>query len=315
MHPAFSVIAFTTLSGAGYGLLFWLGLLVVAGQAARAPALILVALAIAFALVSAGLLSSMAHLGRPERAWRAFSEWRTSWLSREGIAAVLSYVPLLGLAWLTWSEGSRAWQVAFAVSGCAMAIVTVTCTSRIYDTLTPIPAWRTRWVLVNYLMLSAASGAVWLWAIGVLGFALPAHRGDVVILIALLAAAAVTKLLYWRRIDRRPTVVDAASALGLDAGTRVTPFEAPHTQANYLLKEMGFALARKHARRLRAIALILLSLVPSVALLFCMTSPAWRPAAAVISIVSTSLGLMTERWLFFSQARHLVMTYYDAKPG
>lgn len=315
MHPAFSVIAFTTLSGAGYGLLFWLGLLVVAGQAARAPVLILVALAIAFALVSAGLLSSMAHLGRPERAWRAFSEWRTSWLSREGIAAVLSYVPLLGLAWLTWSEGSRAWQVAFAVSGCAMAIVTVTCTSRIYDTLTPIPAWRTRWVLVNYLMLSAASGAVWLWAIGVLGFALPAHRGDVVILIALLAAAAVTKLLYWRRIDRRPTVVDAASALGLDAGTRVTPFEAPHTQANYLLKEMGFALARKHARRLRAMALILMSLVPSVVLLLCMASPAWRPAAAVISIVSTSLGLMTERWLFFAQARHLMMTYYDAKPG
>jgi DMSO reductase anchor subunit len=315
MHPAFSVIAFTTLSGAGYGLLFWLGLLVVAGQASRVPMLILVALAIALALISAGLLSSMAHLGRPERAWRAFGEWRTSWLSREGVAAVLSFVPLLGLAWITWSDGTRAWQAVFAVSGCAMAIVTVTCTSRIYDTLTPIPAWRTRWVLVNYLMLSAASGAVWLWAIGVLGFALPAHRGDVVILIAMLAAAAATKLLYWRRIDRRPTVVDAASALGLDAGTRVTPFEAPHTQANYLLKEMGFALARKHARRLRAIALILMSLVPSVALLLCMASPTWRPAAAVISIVSTSLGLMTERWLFFAQARHLVMTYYDAKPG
>jgi DMSO reductase anchor subunit len=78
---------------------------------------------------------------------------------------------------------------------------------------------------------------------------------------------------------------------------------------------MGFALARKHARRLRAIALILMSLVPSIALLLSMASPAWRPAAAVISIVSTSLGLMTERWLFFAQARHLVMTYYDAKPG
>ena len=48
---------------------------------------------IALVLITAGLLSSTAHLGRPERAWRAFSQWRTSWLSREGVAAVFTYVP------------------------------------------------------------------------------------------------------------------------------------------------------------------------------------------------------------------------------
>lgn len=315
MHPAFSVIAFTTLSGAGYGLLFWLGLLVAAGQAARAPMLVLVALAIAFVLVSAGLLSSMAHLGRPERAWRAFSEWRTSWLSREGVAAVASYVPMIGLGWVTWSNGDRSWQVAFALAGSVMAVVTVVCTSRIYDTLRPIPAWRTRWVLANYLMLSAASGAVWLWSIGVLGFSLPGHRGDVAILVALLLGAAVAKLAYWRRIDRRPPIADAASALGLAAGTRVTPFEAPHTQANYLLKEMGFALARKHSRRLRSITLVLLAAIPAVILLAAMAVHALRPVAAVVSLLSTALGIVVERWLFFAEARHVVMTYYDTRPS
>lgn len=318
MHPAFSVIAFTTLSGAGYGLLFWLGLLVIAGQAARAPLLILIALAIAFALVSGGLLSSMAHLGRPERAWRAFSEWRTSWLSREGVAAVISYVPLIGLAWITWRGGDwrgggREWQIGFALAGCVMAVVTVFCTSRIYDTLKPIPAWRTRWVLVNYLMLAAASGAVWLWSIGVLGFALPAHRGDVVILVALLWIAVATKCAYWRRIDRRPAIIDAASALGLDPGTRVTPFEAPHTQANYLMKEMGFALARKHSRRLRWIAMALFAAIPSAVLAAAIASNAWRPVAAGISLVSTTLALLVERWLFFAEARHVVVTYYDGR--
>jgi hypothetical protein len=44
-------------------------------------------------LVSLGLLSSTFHLGHPERAWRAFSQWRSSWLSREGVAAVATYLP------------------------------------------------------------------------------------------------------------------------------------------------------------------------------------------------------------------------------
>lgn len=312
MHPALSVILFTTLSGAGYGLLFWLGALVIAGQAARVPALVLLAAGIAFVLVSAGLLCSMGHLGRPERAWRAFSQWRSSWLSREGVAATLSFVPLAGLLLAAAFGWSRAWYLGFAVAGMVMAVVTVFCTSRIYDTLKPIPAWRTRWVLANYLSLAAASGAVWLWTIGVLGFALPPHRGDVAILIALLIVAALIKAGYWRRIDRRPPAVEAASAIGLDAGSRVAPFEAPHTEANFLMKEMGFALARKHARRLRRGVWILLAAVPSFVLTLSLPWPAWRPWAAVLSLACVSAALLIERWLFFAEARHMVAIYYDA---
>ena len=35
------------------------------------------ALALALLLITAGLLSSLKHLGRPERAWRALSQWRS----------------------------------------------------------------------------------------------------------------------------------------------------------------------------------------------------------------------------------------------
>ena len=77
MHPAYSVIVFTCASGAGYGLLIWLALAgVVGGWTARAPGLGLAGFGLAFALITIGLLSSTAHLGRPERAWRAFSQWR-----------------------------------------------------------------------------------------------------------------------------------------------------------------------------------------------------------------------------------------------
>ena len=88
MHPALSVIFFTTLSGAGYGLLAWLAIASLVGGL-PGPVRI-VATLIALVLASAGLLASFWHLGKPMRAWRAFSQWRTSWLSREGVAAVLT---------------------------------------------------------------------------------------------------------------------------------------------------------------------------------------------------------------------------------
>src|SRR5436190_21342228 len=93
MNPAYSVILFTTASGAGYGLLALLGLVGFNHGPASSFIFGLVALVIALGLITVGLLSSTFHLGHPERAWRAFSQWRSSWLSREGVAAVLTYVP------------------------------------------------------------------------------------------------------------------------------------------------------------------------------------------------------------------------------
>ncbi len=97
MHPALSVIFFTTLSGAGYGLLTWLGvslaLLNLRGPAPQALIGVqLAALLLGLALSTIGLLISLGHLGKPMRAWRSFSQWRTSWLSREGVLAVLTYL-------------------------------------------------------------------------------------------------------------------------------------------------------------------------------------------------------------------------------
>ena len=102
MHPAKSVIFFTTASGAGYGLLFWLGLYGSLGLLPAGTWFAVVGFGLALVLVTAGLISSTFHLGHPERAWRALSQWRSSWLSREGVAAIVTYVPagLYGLAWL-----------------------------------------------------------------------------------------------------------------------------------------------------------------------------------------------------------------------
>jgi DMSO reductase anchor subunit len=102
MHPALSVILFTTASGAGYGLLFLIGLLTGTSFLPESRWFAVAAFGFSLGAISFGLLASTFHLGRPERAWRAFSQWRTSWLSREGVASVIAYLPagLLALDWI-----------------------------------------------------------------------------------------------------------------------------------------------------------------------------------------------------------------------
>src|SRR5690349_11711393 len=92
MHPSFSIVFFTTASGAGFGLLFLLGLGVPLGLLPIDPWFGVASLATAFVVAAGGLVSSAFHLGRPERAWRAFSQWRSSWLSREGVLSVVTLI-------------------------------------------------------------------------------------------------------------------------------------------------------------------------------------------------------------------------------
>ncbi len=306
MHPAFSVIFFTTVSGAGYGLWFWLGI-ATAGGTPLPRTSSLIALALGFVCVSAGLLSSTWHLGQPQRAWRAFSQWRSSWLSREGVAALLCFVPMLWLASALWQRhDTRSAGLLLA----ALSVVTVICTGMIYVSLKPIPAWRHRLVLPGYLLFAAFTGGLsWLAIQTVAG----ANIGHGMIAAVLLGALLLWQLKhrYWRDIDRAPLPVSRASALGLPANRVVHGFERPHTEANYLTKEMGFVLARKHASRLRLLALLLFALVPALCAL-----PVWFAASSntapwlIIAALSALLGTFVERWLFFAQAKHLVTLYY-----
>jgi DMSO reductase anchor subunit len=319
MHPALSVIFFTTCSGAGYGLLFWAALALLRGDAPAWP--LLLGVAIALALVTAGLLSSMLHLGKPGRAWRAFSQWRTSWLSREGVLAVLTYLPALGLA-LALLQGvvaahpvtppawARWFDVVVAIVLAASALATVACTAMIYASLKPIPAWRHRFVVPVYLLFALLCGGLLLAAVATLADR-PADIGNMPALaaIVLAVALAVLKLRYWRDLDA-PLPATRGAAVGLPR-REVTVFERPHTEANYLTREMAFVVARRHARALRWTALLLFAVLPMLLML-----PVWLfvhldagPWFA-LAAASALAGAFVERWLFFAEARHLVTLYY-----
>jgi DMSO reductase anchor subunit len=124
---------------------------------------------------------------------------------------------------------------------------------------------------------------------------------------------ACIKIAYWRFVDSYVGESTPESATGLGAFGKVRAFEAPHTEENYLTREMGFVIARKHAAKLRAIALSLFGVLPIVcAILSLLAGPSI--ALAAIAAVSVFAGLFVERWLFFAQARHKVMLFYARYP-
>lgn len=314
MHPALSVILFTTLSGTGYGVLFWFGAITAWSPLPLGRGALLAVFAFALALISVGLVASLWHLGKPLRAWRAFSQWRSSWLSREGVLAVLAYLPALALCALLWRGEHGGWTRMLAALTALLALATVACTAMIYASLRPIAAWRNRWVVPGYLGFALLGGAWWLgW---MLSYAPPpdtlATMAAAVVVLLLGIALLALKLAYWRETDATPFAGTAESATGLGNVGRVKSFEAPHTEANYLLREMGFVLARRHAGRLRRMVLLLAFVLPPLALAVALLWPVAALLALGFAALSFQCGAFVERWLFFAQARHTVALYYRA---
>jgi DMSO reductase anchor subunit len=311
MKPALSVIFFTVLSGAGYGLWCLLGLALAADVYPFAQAGVWAPLVFGFVLVTAGLLASTLHLGRPERAWRALGQWSSSWLSREGIASLVTYLPMLAVAGLA-HFGHAGWPVRVAGALLALgAVVTLVCTANIYRSLKTVRAWRAPQVLPLYLAFALLSGGLWLWA-WLLAFA-PGHTIGLAFPLALLALgviAAVIKTDYWRGIDRLPAVT-AGHAIGLEHLGRVRSFEGPVTEESYLTREMAFVLARKHAARLRKGAVTLFAILPVIGIAVALPHrAAWiAPIVAIVCIA----GLFVERWLFFAEARHAVAAFFPQR--
>ena len=309
MNPAFSVVFLTTAAGAGYGMLAWLGVLDALGVLPRSGWFGVPAVAVALALAAAGLLASTFHLGHPERAWRAISQWRTSWLSREGVMALITFVPALGFA-LAWAAlgGGAAVTVGLGLAAAACGLLTVASQAMIYASLKPIRQWYHGAVLPNYLLLALFSGAVCVAALAVFWEPAAARTAGGLAVLAGVAAGA-GKLAYWRAIDRAPAAATIESATGLGFLGKVRSLELPHTEENYLLREMGFVIGRKHAARLRRIA-IAVGFVGPVLLLLVAVLLGAGAVAMPLAALGALAGIYLERWLFFAEATHTVTLYY-----
>jgi sulfite dehydrogenase (quinone) subunit SoeC len=311
MHPAYSVLLFTCCSGAGYGLLALLSL--TARKWVGMPTSFAVAsFGLAFALISFGLLASTSHLGRPERAWRAFSQWRTSWLSREGILALATLPPAVLLALRVLQGGDIGpLSVLLGLVTAALAMGTLWSTGMIYASLPTIRAWKQPLVAPLYCLFGVTTGAMLFVLLLVLWNGTVPVRTVLFTLLALLVTW-LAKVRYWSTIDAAPRTHTINSATGLgDGGATVRPLDPPHTQANFVMREMGYEVGRRHAVRLRQLASLALFLVPAICLALSLASSGgFARLLMLVATLSAAIGIGVERWLFFAEAEHVAMLYY-----
>ena len=290
MNPAPSVLVFTVLSGLGFGFLAALGVGLVQPAGWTAFAL----WGLGYGLTVGGLLASTTHLGRPDRAWRAFSQWRSSWLSREGIAAVATLVVLAPVALSDWL-GLGLSRLP-GMLGAVLALATIATTSMIYAQLKTVPRWNHWTTPAQFFAFALAGGAM-----------LAGQGGVAIALLALLAAALAA---HWHFGDRRFGEVGATmgSATGLGDLGAVSVFDPAHTAGNYLMREMIFVVGRKHVAKLRVLALILACLIPALILMLTV-----HPVATAAAVALHLIGAFAARWLFFAQAEHVVGLYYGKR--
>ena len=304
MHPAASVIIFTTLSGAGFGLI---GIISLGYLGSERPAL-LAGVVVALVLTVAGLLASTFHLRNPQRAWRALSQIRSSWLSREGLLAIVTLAVFAALALFRIETGAQLIWVGNAAT--LLAVLTVFATAMIYASLKTVPLWHTVWTPICYLLFAAAGGGLLASLIVAMtgGFDMDLTRST----LFLMVAAWLVKSAWWARASHMGFAAAGLSpetATGLGDLGKVRMLEAPHTSPNYLMKEMVYRVGRKHAQTLRLIAVIQGAAVPVCLLLVALAfGDGW--ILLMVAAISHFTGVLAERWLFFAEARHVVSLYY-----
>lgn len=290
MHPAPSVIVFSVLSGIGFGMLAWLGI-------ESTPATGMTAFwwyLVAFGLAVVGLVSSTFHLGHPERALKAFTQWRTSWLSREGVCAVLALCVMGLYAAALIFMGTHIAILGWI--GAALNLITVYTTSMIYGQLATIPRWNTPLTTVLFLTFSITGGAL--------------ISGRISTALVLLVASAFVQVIWWKKGDTAfaDRGSDLGTATGLGKRGTVRSMAHPHSSPNYLMREFIHVIGRKHAQKLRVISLVLMAGVPVVLLVL-----PFNHIFGLLAVLSHLAGVATSRWLFFAEAEHTVGIYYGAR--
>lgn len=305
MHPAPSVIVFTTLSGLGFGLMIMLGL----GFGPSDPVIGPLAGLVALAMAGGGLMASTFHLGNPQRFLKAFSQWRSSWLSREGCVSVVLMALFFAFVVLWYFKGAP--QVFMGLWSAILAVLAVFCTAMIYAQLKTVPRWSCPWTVPMFLGFAVGGGVIAAaLARAIAGEEIPTGFG-----IALLAASGL--MFVYRRMAGGITLASAGSSLetatGLGGLGAVRLLEPPHSSPNYLMKEMVHQIGRKHAEKLSLIAEIAGIFAPLFLVVLFRTPSTIQVFALFLALLLHYGGALASRWLFFAEAEHVVGLYYGQR--
>ena len=290
MHPAPSIILFTVLSGFGFGLTSIVGLLQFLNQISMVDIIIFSSMGFFFSTI--GLISSFFHLANKKNAIKSMSQWQTSWLSREAISSIFCLSIVVGnIGWI-FVQNMYISEVGIILF--LLSLITVFTTSMIYAQLKTVPSWNNMLTPTLFIFAALAGGSI----------LITDHASLVLLLIF-----AVLQVLFWYIADRSFIDIETTvgTALGFSKNEDIRAFDAAHTNRNYLLNEMVYKVARKHAVKIRYISFFAAFVLPmSLILIF-----PGNFSVSVLIIASHLVGIYFSRWLFFAEAKHSVSFYYQ----
>ena len=290
MHPAPSIILFTVLSGFGFGLTSIVGLLQFLNQISMVDIIIFSSMGLFFSTI--GLISSFFHLANKKNAIKSMSQWQTSWLSREAISSIFCLSIVVGnIGWI-FVQNMYISEVGIILF--LLSLITVFTTSMIYAQLKTVPSWNNMLTPTLFIFAALAGGSI----------LITDHASLVLLLIF-----AVLQVLFWYIADRSFIDIETTvgTALGFSKNEDIRAFDAAHTNRNYLLNEMVYKVARKHAIKIRYISFFAAFVLPmSLILIF-----PGNFSVSVLIIASHLVGIYFSRWLFFAEAKHSVSFYYQ----
>ena len=290
MHPAPSIILFTVLSGFGFGLTSIVGLLQFLNQISMVDIIIFSSMGLFFSTI--GLISSFFHLANKKNAIKSMSQWQTSWLSREAISSIFCLSIVVGnIGWI-FVQNMYISEVGIILF--LLSLITVFTTSMIYAQLKTVPSWNNMLTPTLFIFAALAGGSI----------LITDHASLVLLLIF-----AILQVLFWYIADRSFIDIETTvgTALGFSKNEDIRAFDAAHTNRNYLLNEMVYKVARKHAVKIRYISFFAAFVLPmSLILIF-----PGNFSVSVLIIASHLVGIYFSRWLFFAEAKHSVSFYYQ----
>ena len=290
MHPAPSIILFTVLSGFGFGLISIVGLLQFLSQISAANIIIFSLIGLFFSTV--GLISSFFHLANKKNAIKSMSQWQTSWLSREAISSIFCLSIVVGNIGWVFVQNRYINEVGIILF--LLSLFTIFTTAMIYAQLKTVPSWNNMLTPAIFIFAGLAGGSILLM--------------DYASLVLLLIFG-VLQVLFWYIADRSFIDIETTvgTALGFSKNEDIRSFDLAHTNRNYLLNEMVYKVARKHAVKIRYISFFAAFVFPmSLTLIF-----PGNFSVSVFMLVFHLVGIYFSRWLFFAEAKHSVSFYYN----
>ena len=307
MHPAFSILFFTTLAGAAQGLIVALAVALLCGVP-MGREFFLQALALGEVLLVAGLVASFFHLGHKMRAWRAVLMWRTSWMSRE-VIVMPAFIGLVAVWWLA---------LALHVQGFVMQVLPVVvivgalvlwyCTAMIYACLRFIREWAHPLTVWNFVLIGLSSGAVLACALAASydEQALLSLAGPCALGLTLLAGA-----VRWLSLRRNATLVPVStlqSATGISA-KRLVQKSMGMSAGAFNTREFFHGASHAVVKNTKWFFIVGLFVAPALMALWAITQN--TPSLWLAIAFLQASALIPERWFFFAQAQHPQNLYYQ----